>query len=566
MAGLASLSAGAREALRTGHRARVVRHARLLPTLAEDAAQMRFTLEDALNTADFGDCGRLIVVRRLRLRGLPRLAGSTLVAQALEEAWKALAPSAVSHRDARAARADVVYFASRFEARLAWLETRVTGRQTDAWFWRAAVPELSRASAPEDTGRCIDAVVLALLQESAGQTMTALRESSDDALIVLAGELFDATGQLLLETLTATTEVHQEPPAAPREPDATPARTMATRLWQPVMARLKRDTSRSAPTPWLAALWLEATLGQAPTSAQVAALVAGVASGPTPDAATPRSDLGDGPMPPYTPDFNQLAPQSAASALAANRLSTSWPADAAAPDARGPPPPGGTAAHTGVTIESDLPRSRRQATPAGAARHASALPWLDNALPTTHGGLLLAVNVLHELRFETWLDVLPQAARQPFANALLAHLLHALHCAPDEPQLAWFNVSDVAAPEALRTWTLRMRRFLRRHTGMDLGALVLRPAWVCATPTHADVIFALDQTDLRLRRLGLDRDPGWVPWLGRIVSFHFLAHQLLPESAPSPGFARPPEGAQENLGAARRFLVEPAPPDAGQHG
>jgi hypothetical protein len=28
--------------------------------------------------------------------------------------------------------------------------------------------------------------------------------------------------------------------------------------------------------------------------------------------------------------------------------------------------------------------------------------------------------------------------------------------------------------------------------------------------------------------------------------------------APSPGFARPPEGVQENLGAARRFLVRPA--------
>ena len=26
-------------------------------------------------------------------------------------------------------------------------------------------------------------------------------------------------------------------------------------------------------------------------------------------------------------------------------------------------------------------------------------------------------------------------------------------------------------------------------------------------------------------------------------------------SAPSPGFARPPEGVQENLGTARRFLI-----------
>jgi hypothetical protein len=33
----------------------------------------------------------------------------------------------------------------------------------------------------------------------------------------------------------------------------------------------------------------------------------------------------------------------------------------------------------------------------------------------------------------------------------------------------------------------------------------------------------LEAADLRLRRAGLDSDPGWVPWFGRIVSFHFVA-------------------------------------------
>jgi hypothetical protein len=26
---------------------------------------------------------------------------------------------------------------------------------------------------------------------------------------------------------------------------------------------------------------------------------------------------------------------------------------------------------------------------------------------------------------------------------------------------------------------------------------------------------------MRIRRAGLDIDPGWVPWLGRVVSFHY---------------------------------------------
>jgi hypothetical protein len=27
---------------------------------------------------------------------------------------------------------------------------------------------------------------------------------------------------------------------------------------------------------------------------------------------------------------------------------------------------------------------------------------------------------------------------------------------------------------------------------------------------------------LEIRLAGLDLDPGWVPWLGRVVSFHYL--------------------------------------------
>ena len=39
--------------------------------------------------------------------------------------------------------------------------------------------------------------------------------------------------------------------------------------------------------------------------------------------------------------------------------------------------------------------------------------------------------------------------------------------------------------------------------------------------THVDVLLVLDQADVRVRAIGLDQDPGWVPALGRIVLFHF---------------------------------------------
>ncbi len=64
--------------------------------------------------------------------------------------------------------------------------------------------------------------------------------------------------------------------------------------------------------------------------------------------------------------------------------------------------------------------------------------------------------------------------------------------------------------------------YLRRHAGLSLRGLVCRRGRVALTPTHWDVAFALGDTDLRLRRAALDCDPGWVPWLGRVVQFHYL--------------------------------------------
>ena len=40
---------------------------------------------------------------------------------------------------------------------------------------------------------------------------------------------------------------------------------------------------------------------------------------------------------------------------------------------------------------------------------------------------------------------------------------------------------------------------------------------VAFTDTHVDVLFDLGHADIRVRRAGLDIDPGWVPWLGRVV-------------------------------------------------
>jgi len=47
------------------------------------------------------------------------------------------------------------------------------------------------------------------------------------------------------------------------------------------------------------------------------------------------------------------------------------------------------------------------------------------------------------------------------------------------------------------------------------------PARLVATASHLDLHFRLGDVRLPIRRLGLDITPGWLPWLGRVVTFHY---------------------------------------------
>ena len=47
------------------------------------------------------------------------------------------------------------------------------------------------------------------------------------------------------------------------------------------------------------------------------------------------------------------------------------------------------------------------------------------------------------------------------------------------------------------------------------------PATLHVTATHVDLVASLDDISMAARRAGLDRDPGWLPDLGRVVSFHY---------------------------------------------
>ena len=88
-------------------------------------------------------------------------------------------------------------------------------------------------------------------------------------------------------------------------------------------------------------------------------------------------------------------------------------------------------------------------------------------------------------------------------------------------RIAWQLAAAPTGTAQAALWLDACRRWLRRSGGIGLASLVLRPGFLVLNASHVDVFFRLDQTDLRVRRLGLDIDPGWLPWFGRVVAFHY---------------------------------------------
>jgi hypothetical protein len=76
----------------------------------------------------------------------------------------------------------------------------------------------------------------------------------------------------------------------------------------------------------------------------------------------------------------------------------------------------------------------------------------------------------------------------------------------------------------LRAWSLAAKRWCWRHARLTLREIVHRRGRLSQTRTDIDITFPLDQADVRIRRAGLDIDPGWLSWFGdygRVVRFHY---------------------------------------------
>ncbi|MFB7051944.1 hypothetical protein ACWF95_07180 [Streptomyces vinaceus] len=64
-----------------------------------------------------------------------------------------------------------------------------------------------------------------------------------------------------------------------------------------------------------------------------------------------------------------------------------------------------------------------------------------------------------------------------------------------------------------------------RYAGDPFGAVAAvarRPGRITAETGWIEVELALADTDLAVRRAGLDLDPGWLGWLGAVVRYRYV--------------------------------------------
>ena len=438
-------------------------------------------LEDALRTASLPGSARLLVVRRLDLGPFDAARPASSVALLVEERLRRISASAVYYASPNAANAAVVFFDDEVEPLVALALRIAAGEPVSEWFWPLAVPIDTHTASRGDVLRMLLAQALeklpvrspkalrlvgALLERGlATPLLEALRESDGPALWRASGWDVAVTKRV-----------------APN--DATPAPPLSASHAALLSQWVTRWGAGDLRSRWLAAVLL---------------------------AVERPSRLLDAALPVVAASIAQLADRSAPLSQSLHaRIVTAGPASThiaeAGPDMAVPP------------------SSTRSVAPTAASHGVAA--WPAVARHSEHAGFWLLVPLLTTLGVEPLLRADPGLIERDWAVRLLRLLVRRVGALADDAAIVAFDhVPPHATPDdraLTAVWLRRMRAWCVHHADLPLRRIVCRPGRVTTTPTHVDVIFDHRQADIRVRRAGLDLDPGWVPWLGRVVHFHYL--------------------------------------------
>jgi hypothetical protein len=480
-----------------------------------------FRVEDALRTEVREE--RLVLVRRIHIGQLPGTARPRALPDRLGSVWRSILNGAAHGDSDHAAGANCVWFADAAEAHRLLVRRLARGQKVDAWYWRLAVPdwrgETAEAWVSGQLARGIEqgdgAKVLALVE---GLVAAAAVGLLIGALLAVpgGGETSDAwnAAQASAARAAANDRTHAAD-AGERPAPLLPAETAiglpahrVARMIARLPAVLRRVLEQLAlrATPARSALrligealilrrWPELRFAPARLKVAIEEFVAQLAEPDRLAAALDAAHLRDALR---SARDRTSAPRPVSPLVA--RYSRALPDSDRSPQA------------PGTSVGQEAPANRENAEPGGTPsgeQHSRA------------AGLMLTIIPLIELGWREWLaghpDLIGTAPGPHLLDYIAAH-----HRVPaDDPvrQLWELDAEDRADWQYL--WRAGLDRWLRRRVRVKLHGLVWRPGWVMRDEDAVRVRFPLASADIRLRRHALDRDPGWVDWLGVSVRYTY---------------------------------------------
>jgi hypothetical protein len=535
----------------TTHLDRLDRHVwRSFVRMSAGTSRYRATcaLEEALRLSDLpGEReGRVYYFRRVSLGAIPAQASRLTWMERVQQTLGELAATAVHGSDPRAAAGNAVFFDNQEQAleavlrrslrttHPAWFSAGVLGDVPEASgtisilriIERLRQPDLPQGAAAAiilsslghaDPAPLLDALPISMVRDWLREMEGTERGAAQAIPMSLPGSLQATLRQaaqqlgwkeprtLWLATLGAM--AHSSTPLAAGE---ALRRARETLRWmaQEAQSRETRDRGDSAAR----ADGIGDILFESDAPEMKEAAVPG---------ATRGTPLGD-PTPAATSDAASAIHASTAAKLSAAG-ETSAAAGAPRAEHESAPPVLRDASWTELTGEQALP---------DAASEPTALPALLGE-PTAGAGLYFLLHALRHLGIAETLAASPNLVESCFVLRLLERLATHAGVPADDPILRCLDseAADLSPPSAspggdglLRIWAIAVRRWCRRQGGITVREIVRRRGRVWLTRRDLDVTLPLAAADVRIRRIGLDIDPGWVPWFGRfgrVVRFHY---------------------------------------------
>jgi hypothetical protein len=507
---------------------RIVERLRLRADSEAAVRRTAIALQDAFRTATLPDAGaRVICVRSLHLGSFPAEASPQALSLLVESRFSAAGWTMQHGGDEDAHDARAVWFADTLEAhQLAALRLASGGALTQ-WFWPLALPDIAWPDAPGGQLRAIAFAVAAMDEAPSALPswlVTLIRAGHRERLLA---HLHPGDGRALAKSARideferwieavarrAGESERSAPAAFGRRSEHSRARMTHTDSESPHSG--DSIPARGSPPDDRGALFEFVMRREIAAESILRTRVSGTSA--TYPGRSSGADRGD------------RLPGTAPSALSSpgaggSGTTVSRPADVSETDGRPTSRLTTSASPTAIGARSELgPESNKEAN-----RSPFVLPYGER---TAAGGLLFLLPVLERLGFPAWCK---SATTRPeiLARRIFHLLLSRLEIPEDDPAWAFAMAPDPVDGDPVdaavrrkmlpqHLWLTRCRQLLRRRVHIGLASLVCRPARLVTTRTHVDVFLGLDAADVHVRRAGLDIDPGWVPWLGQVVAFHY---------------------------------------------